>query len=176
MLVWVTWLLWGNCEHNIESDLRRKIAPHQGSIPGHLALWESAVGCTHGYYFNVALYSNLIIYCVLPCIRSMHYVLGRVKEPISIHLPNLSTPLEAWHWNVESDLWRMIAPRQGSIPGYPALWAGTVGSPHSSTHGYYLTMLFALCSILPTYLVLPIWVKCMMYWCLSVMHNVLWEG
>ena len=63
---------------------------------------------------------------------------GRVKDAIASTQPGQHISLEAWYWNIECELWRKIAPCQGSIPGHPALWAGAVGAPHSSTHGYYL--------------------------------------
>ena len=58
---------------------------------------------THGYYFNVVGFIPDPHYLLsLLCISAMHDVLGRVKDPISLHLPNLAPwpkhiPLEVWH-------------------------------------------------------------------------------
>ena len=61
----------------------RKIAPGQGSIPGTMVLWvDAGMMGPHGAPMVItalllALYSLLMSYCVLPCMRSvLHGVLG----------------------------------------------------------------------------------------------------
>ena len=115
---------------------------------------------------------------------------GRVKDPKSLYLPSLAFPCNAlcrelrilylciyptWppdlstnHWkpDIETFLCRKITPHQGSILGHPALWAGAVGAPHSSTHGYYFNVVGFILD--PHYL--------LGLTCISVMHDVLEES
>ena len=86
-----------------------------------------------------ALYSMLIIYCVLPSMHVMHDALGRVGDPILHHLPGLAPN----HWKPDIEMLKghygekspLIKPHRGSILGLLGLWVGAVGSRHSSTRG-----------------------------------------
>ena len=81
----------------------------------------------------------------------MHW--GRVADPIPRHLPGLVPDPSTNHWEPDIETLKvlygeklsLIKPHRGSMPGPLGLWAGAVGSRHSSTCGYhFIVVVFIL--------------------------------